>query len=330
MAAWRSRQSWGPADEGPSCAECGASAPPLRWAHRRGTVYCVACWQAWGSEAANTIQLCLADPSLSPPSPGSEEAPVLYPEPPPAKPDPGGCSSPSAAAAAGRKRPREQLQHCEVTPEDSLDAAARVLREGASAANGSDARRMPPVVLNMANAEWVGGGFLHDSSGQEEELCRRTNLFPQLIQAESEGQYPIPELGSIVCPDVTVFRSGQKDAYAKLPGPYRIAVVTAAAPRGPDVSSPEALRQYIQQMQAKVEALLAVLEHCGYEDLVLSAWGCGAFRNPPEHVARIFRDALRSRFVNSFRRVVFAVYDRPDWPGEGNCAVFRREFELEA
>jgi len=330
MEAWRPRQCYGPSDAGPACEQCGASSSVARWAHRRGSVYCLPCWKEWGSEAANTLQVCYTDPALSPPPSGAAKASVLYPEPPsaPQARSANGCGD-AAAANCGKKRPRESSV-CEVTPEDSLDATARVLREATARGDFAGGCRLPPVVLNMANAEWVGGGFLHDSSGQEEEMCRRTNLFPQLLQAEKEGQYPIPDVGAIVCPDVTVFRSGQKDNYAKLAEPYRVAVVTAAAPRSPDVSSPHALRSYVERMRAKVEALLAVLEHCGYEELVLSAWGCGAFRNPPEHVARIFRQALCDRFAHSFRRVVFAVYDRPDWPGEGNCGVFRREFDLEA
>uniref|UniRef100_A0A7S3GTA2 Microbial-type PARG catalytic domain-containing protein n=1 Tax=Spumella elongata TaxID=89044 RepID=A0A7S3GTA2_9STRA len=146
-----------------------------------------------------------------------------------------------------------------------------------------------------------------------------------MLQAEREGQYPIPELGAIVTPAVAVLRAGQQESYGPLAEPFRICVITAAAPRGPDVSTPEARQVYIDRMTKKVEALLAILEHLGYPDLVLSAWGCGAFRNPPEEVARIFKKALSERFARSFRRVAFAVYDRPDWPGEGNSAVFRRE-----
>jgi len=207
---------------------------------------------------------------------------------------------------------------CEVTNEDSFEAALRLLRTMPP----GEASALPPIVLNMANATWVGGGFLTGASGQEEELCRRSNLFPQLIEAAKEGAFPIPDLGAIVMPEVLVFRGNKSDGYPRLEEPYSVAAVTAAAPCRPDVSTADAKAAYVALMRAKVGALLSAVEHAGYSDVVLSAWGCGAFRNPPEEVARIFRDALGSQFKLSFRRIVFAIFDRPDWR-ESNCTVFQ-------
>jgi hypothetical protein len=42
----------------------------------------------------------------------------------------------------------------------------------------------------------------------------------------------------------------------------------------------------------------------GAEVLILGAWGCGAFRNPEDVVARVFREHLR-RY--DFKKVVFAL-----------------------
>src|SRR5581483_11338686 len=49
---------------------------------------------------------------------------------------------------------------------DCLSHALRLKKEGYN-----------PVVLNMANAEVPGGGYLYGSGAQEENLFRRTNLF---------------------------------------------------------------------------------------------------------------------------------------------------------
>ena len=49
--------------------------------------------------------------------------------------------------------------------------------------------------------------------------------------------------------------------------------------------------------------------------VVLGAFGCGAFRNPPELVARAFREVLQEDlFRHSFSKVVFAIKSngRPD------------------
>lgn len=287
-------------DEASRCLQCGA-AGGLRWATGGEYVYCLRCWRDYGSQAAEVIHLCAQDQGLRPPE---GAGPRLVPAPPERR-------SPQSPGA-----PAVQL---EVTPEDSFDAALRLLGDGERAPEA-----LPPLVLNMANATWVGGGFLRDSSGQEEELCRRSTLFPQLMEAAKVGCFPIPELGSIVLPDVAVFRERKGEDYARLGEVRRVAVITAAAPCHPDLSTEAAKEQYVESMRAKVDALLSVAEHLGYVDMVLSAWGCGAFRNPPKEVARIFREALNGKFSTAFRRIVFAIYDRPDWR-ETNYSIFKGE-----
>jgi uncharacterized protein (TIGR02452 family) len=54
--------------------------------------------------------------------------------------------------------------------------------------------------------------------------------------------------------------------------------------------------------------VLETFEYHKIDHLVLGAWGCGVFRNPPEQVAREFEKMLNSdRFSHSFVRVTFAV-----------------------
>ncbi|CAE8666012.1 unnamed protein product [Polarella glacialis] len=203
----------------------------------------------------------------------------------------------------------------EVTGEDSLLAAWRLVSDSSAAGGGR------PVVLNMAHASWRGGGFLHGTAGQEEEICRRSSVFCELMEAE----YPLPAEGVLVTPEVTVLR-GEGPAYAELDEPFSIAVVTAAAPMCPDVSTEEGARAYEELMARKVEGLLKACAASGYRRLVLSAWGCGAFRNPPEVVARLFREALsRPPLDKAFQHVVFAILDR--WGSEQNKLVFEREFQ---
>lgn len=47
------------------------------------------------------------------------------------------------------------------------------------------------------------------------------------------------------------------------------------------------------QLRLKIHCLLAACRDHGATHLVLSALGCGAFRNPPDHVAALFREALQ-------------------------------------
>ena len=55
----------------------------------------------------------------------------------------------------------------------------------------------------------------------------------------------------------------------------------------------------------------ALAQERGHTTVLLGAWGCGVFKNPPETAADAFATWLESeRFRGVFQRVVFAVYDR--------------------
>ena len=72
------------------------------------------------------------------------------------------------------------------------------------------------------------------------------------------------------------------------------------------------------------------LDH-GHDSLVLSAMGCGAFANPPAHIAKLFHQVIEEEeFKNRYRLIDFAILDgyktglrhNPD----GNLLPFQREF----
>ena len=71
----------------------------------------------------------------------------------------------------------------------------------------------------------------------------------------------------------------------------------------------------------------------GHDSLVLSAMGCGAFANPPTHIAKLFHQVIEEdELKDKFRLIDFAILDgyrtglrhNP----EGNLAPFQREFAL--
>eukprot|EP00933_Yihiella_yeosuensis_P040042 TRINITY_DN34260_c0_g1_i2.p1 TRINITY_DN34260_c0_g1~~TRINITY_DN34260_c0_g1_i2.p1 ORF type:complete len:333 (+),score=67.25 TRINITY_DN34260_c0_g1_i2:26-1024(+) len=302
-------------DEGEPCSQC-ESLQKLRWYDWEKWIYCIECWEAYGSKAARALRL--AQLSGHCPSPSSSK---LFTK----APDRGQRKAPCLASSGCAMR-------VEVTPEDTLTAAQRLLKERSEAVQETQNSLLPPVVLNMANQSWVGGGFLTEASGQEEEICRRSTVFPHLMEVDRAGGYPLEEQGAIVTPNVLVLLEGQASNYAEMNADdrFHVAVITAAAPCKPDVSNDEAMEAYKVRMREKISALLGILEAEGYEDVILGAWGCGAFRNPPQVVAGLFKDALKGPFYGSFRRVVFAVLDRPDWVGENNYEVFSQELLSES
>ena len=67
----------------------------------------------------------------------------------------------------------------------------------------------------------------------------------------------------------------------------------------------------------------------GFDGIVLSAFGCGAFRNPPAHIASLFKRVV-VEFQGFFRMVAFAILEDHNshraHNEEGNLIPFEREF----
>lgn len=164
------------------------------------------------------------------------------------------------------------------------------------------------AVLNMASDAKPGGGVARGARAQEENLARRSNLVEML----DESHYPLPPMSLLYSPRVTVFKGAD---YALLSRPFECAVISCAALRHPplDASGFYAPAQR-NAMAAKVRSIVHVAIAHGVRHLVLGAFGCGAFGNPPEQVATLFaecliRDGLRAHFDT----VHFAVLvTRPD------------------
>lgn len=220
--------------------------------------------------------------------------------------------------------------------DDFLDVAARLLADGGRVA-----------VLNMASRRNPGGGVLNGAGAQEENLFRRSDAFRFLypfaeyasaydLDPHPTHAYPIPrEAGGIFASGVTVFRSSEDTGYDFLPQPHRVDVVTVPAISRPALVERDGRLRLRDDLAVatlvKIRAILRIAAHHGVTDLVLSAFGCGAFRNPPEHVAELFAAALaEEEFGGVFRRVDFAIIDdhnaaRSHNP-DGNYLPFARVF----
>ncbi len=163
-----------------------------------------------------------------------------------------------------------------------------------------------PLVLNFANGIQPGGGFLIGARAQEEVLCRSSALHATL---EGDSMYevhrkrPVPDFSSwaILSPRVPVFRT---DAGVSIPW-WPLDILTCAAPYAPRIGQ----QCSAQLLQLRIERVLQIAAAFGYRNLVLGAWGCGAFGNDPFRTAHDFREALQRRFGGVFEEVVFAITD---------------------
>jgi len=196
-----------------------------------------------------------------------------------------------------------------------------------------------PVLLNMANRHTPGGGVLDGARAQEESLFRQSNLCVSLYRYDEyhagllglppgTGRYPMDRnTGGIYSGRVTFFRTGQRDGDKLVDSPFECAVVSVAAINRPDLDAQGRLVDWaVEATEKKIRTMLRIGLLHGHDAIVLGAWGCGAFRNPPEHMAEIFRKVLNeAEFVNKFKVVRFAVIEDHN-SNNRNFKAFDREF----
>lgn len=191
------------------------------------------------------------------------------------------------------------------------------------------------AVLNFASAVNPGGGVMNGSSAQEESLCRCSTLYPTLAQDRFWNQYYqknrdahdnlhtdacIYSPGIIICKtdDAYPERMEEKDWVT-------VDVITCAAPNlrrrpgnihNPEYGAPAAVSPEVlyRLHLRRAKHILHVAAANGADALVLGAFGCGAFMNDPQVVAKAYADALPA-YKQYFRYIEFAIYCQPHETG---------------
>ncbi len=76
-------------------------------------------------------------------------------------------------------------------------------------------------------------------------------------------------------------------------------------------------------MGIKIDTIYKAAIHYGHDSLILGAFGCGAFHNPPEEVAKMFKVQNESYIGDQqscFKRIGFPVLSEQ---GNPNYDVFK-------
>lgn len=193
-------------------------------------------------------------------------------------------------------------------------------------------------VLNFANAYIPGGGVLKGYSAQEEELCRRSSLHLSLTSEASRQFYKknnecrslFNDNSLILSPNVLVIKDKN---YELLGEPIDTAVVTMPAPNMMSIQAEafkndlfmlfdtdidrvdftKEIRKKINLvLEKKMSRILGCMIEQGYVDIVLGAWGAGAFGHNAYDIAKFFKNVISSNFNGCFRTIVFAVLDNTE------------------
>lgn len=193
----------------------------------------------------------------------------------------------------------------EVTNETTTQAAQRLAGLG----------KQKIVALNFASARNQGGGFLAGAMAQEEDLCRKSGLYtclkarPLFYNANIMCDDCYYTDGVIYSPNVPFFR----DEYnLLLENPFTLSIITAPAPNLSGMK-PEGLQHKLRAIiRGRAEKILHIAAMNGHKNIILGAWGCGAFGNDPKMVSEEFKKMLEK--FPAFEHVCFAVYDTREPP----------------
>ncbi|EAW11532.1 uncharacterized protein ACLA_092300 [Aspergillus clavatus NRRL 1] len=215
----------------------------------------------------------------------------------------------NASNTAAAPRPR-----ITITNQDSFTAARAIQQRTQGQARVG--------VLNMASEKRAGGGWLSGALAQEEALCLRSTLAATL----AARYYPLPVYGAVWSPGVVVFRGevGTGCEFLRDEEKFVVGVVSLAALRRPVLTGDGRRFANVSDvfiLKNKMRQVLRVLANKGITHCVLGAMGCGAFRNPPYEVARIYKEVLEEdEWTGGFEEIVFAVLDTK---GESNYTIFK-------
>lgn len=211
-------------------------------------------------------------------------------------------------------------KNIKVTNRDSFVAAKDYVDKGKT------------VVLNFGSAKHPGGGFEVGANAQEESLCRASTLYASLTSKEGKEfyrqQYPfLRDMYAshvLLSPSVVVFKG---EMGKTLKNSFEVGVITAAA-----VNANVALRHGFTpdriraEMCDRIRAVLKVALYNKYDNIILGAWGCGAFGNSPQLIAELFNTVLNTEmYAVGFKNIEFAVYDKT--PMLENYRVFYQMFK---
>lgn len=170
------------------------------------------------------------------------------------------------------------------------------------------------LVMNFANAHRPGGGFLNGARAQEESLCRCSTLYKSISSSDAREMYEYNNKIKETCdsdymllsPDVYVYRSHTGEM---LDFPFWTSVITVPAPDKCGAASKVSQDELDDVMIARIRKMLFLSARKNYRNLVLGAWGCGAFGNDTRRVAEYFYELFfgKDGFTEFFDTVVFAI-----------------------
>lgn len=198
-----------------------------------------------------------------------------------------------------------------------------------------------PLVLNLADDCFAGGCVNMGSGAQEESLFRRTNYFQSLLQ----DLYPIKNDEALYSPNISIIKSSENTNWKlftsnnnnELPSLSFIACPGIKYPHTININNEIQLNQEdVEILKHKIKLIIQIAIKFNHDTIIFGALGCGAWKNPPKHVAQIFKEIL-TEFDGVMLNYYFAIMNTTNDNyivrnhnnnAKKNIEVFREVFDL--
>ncbi|MFR3109633.1 MAG: TIGR02452 family protein [Mediterraneibacter faecis] len=208
-------------------------------------------------------------------------------------------------------------------------------------------------VLNFASATNPGGGVTKGASAQEECLCRISTLYKCISASEiteafhKKHRYALKtgKMNSLynddciqTC-DVTVFKSDTaKPALLSEKDWFDVDVISCAAPNlrymlqyDKNWKKTVTDKKLFDIYKKRINRVLDIASSAKSDVIILGAFGCGAFANPPELVAKAMHAAIDEHkydFEGYFNKLMMEIRQDVDKTFVNKPIIRKRLYEL--
>ena len=167
----------------------------------------------------------------------------------------------------------------------------------------------------MASCYKPGGGVETGCNAQEEVLFRRSNYVLTL----DNNFYPIHD--KIIYSELITFF---KDSSYNICEQFSCSAIACSAIKNPYLINNKYNENDKKNMDEKINKIFCVAIENNVEVLVLSAFGCGAYYNPPEEVAKIMYK-YSNKYSGYFKKIYIAIIDNKY---TDNYNIFKNIFKI--
>jgi len=158
-----------------------------------------------------------------------------------------------------------------------------------------------PCCLNFASHRSPGGGYKNHPYPQEENLFCRSNLPELMDNEEVRKYYPLMGRKALFCSSVLV---SLDDNLYPLDEEFEVSVITLPMVNGPRFPDDFGI------INDKIERIFYIAAENKVKTLILGAFGCGCFGNPPHLIATYFNVFATCDFRGVFENIIYAIPDK--------------------